>query len=109
MIRRPPRSTRVRSSAASDVYKRQGQYLRLYVNGTEVGKSAQTGLIKQSNGVLRLGGNSVWGEYFNGYIDEVRIYNRALTATEVGSNLATPIQIVTVPVLLPPTNLTTSN
>src|SRR5665811_1081446 len=35
MIRRPPRSTRVRSSAASDVYKRQeigfmfGQYKRL--------------------------------------------------------------------------------
>src|SRR5665811_2484886 len=26
MIRRPPRSTRVRSSAASDVYKRQGIY-----------------------------------------------------------------------------------
>src|SRR5665811_2632712 len=25
MIRRPPRSTRVRSSAASDVYKRQGK------------------------------------------------------------------------------------
>src|SRR5665811_2592597 len=25
MIRRPPRSTRVRSSAASDVYKRQGR------------------------------------------------------------------------------------
>src|SRR5665811_1145868 len=29
MIRRPPRSTRVRSSAASDVYKRQGQAVRL--------------------------------------------------------------------------------
>ena len=27
MIRRPPRSTRVRSSAASDVYKRQAYYL----------------------------------------------------------------------------------
>src|SRR5665811_2616443 len=26
MIRRPPRSTRVRSSAASDVYKRQADY-----------------------------------------------------------------------------------
>ena len=26
MIRRPPRSTRVRSSAASDVYKRQGYF-----------------------------------------------------------------------------------
>src|SRR5665811_1237138 len=28
MIRRPPRSTRVRSSAASDVYKRQGDLTR---------------------------------------------------------------------------------
>ena len=28
MIRRPPRSTRVRSSAASDVYKRQASYRR---------------------------------------------------------------------------------
>ena len=27
MIRRPPRSTQSRSSAASDVYKRQGAYL----------------------------------------------------------------------------------
>jgi len=68
-----------------------GQYQRLYVNGIEVAKSAQSGLIQQSGGVLRLGGNSVWGEYFNGYIDEVRIYNRALTATEVGNNLATPV------------------
>ena len=29
MIRRPPRSTRVRSSAASDVYKRQGKILNV--------------------------------------------------------------------------------
>ncbi|WP_460379565.1 hypothetical protein [Staphylococcus aureus] len=29
MIRRPPRSTRVRSSAASDVYKRQFFHLNL--------------------------------------------------------------------------------
>ncbi|WP_460379559.1 hypothetical protein, partial [Staphylococcus aureus] len=29
MIRRPPRSTRVRSSAASDVYKRQPGYSTL--------------------------------------------------------------------------------
>src|SRR5665811_1250959 len=37
MIRRPPRSTRVRSSAASDVYKRQGQG---YLNGdAESGQS----------------------------------------------------------------------
>ncbi|MDT8282132.1 MAG: LamG-like jellyroll fold domain-containing protein [Gammaproteobacteria bacterium] len=68
-----------------------GQYQRLYVNGVEVAKSAQNTLIKQSDGVLRIGGNSLWGEYFDGKIDEVRIYNRALTATEVGNNLATPV------------------
>src|SRR5665811_1241104 len=34
MIRRPPRSTRVRSSAASDVYKRQGLRLHADNSGT---------------------------------------------------------------------------
>ncbi|MEC4749970.1 LamG-like jellyroll fold domain-containing protein [Methylomicrobium sp. Wu6] len=70
-----------------------GQYQRLYVNGVEVDNSAQSGLIQQSTGVLRIGGNSQWGEYFKGYIDEVRIYNRALTATEINTNLATAISV----------------
>jgi PKD repeat protein len=65
-----------------------GQYQRLYVNGAEVASRNQTGTIEQSTGVLRIGGNSVWGEFFKGYIDEVRIYNRALTATEINYNLA---------------------
>ena len=29
---------------------------------------------------LHIGGNGVWGEWFNGLIDEVRVYNRALSA-----------------------------
>jgi len=70
-----------------------GQVQRLYINGIEVAKTAQNGLIQQSSGVLHIGGNSVWGEYFQGYIDEVRIYNRALTASEVNSNLATAISV----------------
>jgi PKD repeat protein len=70
-----------------------GQYHRLYVNGAEVVKSAQNGLIQQSDGVLRIGGNSVWGEYFQGYIDEVRIYNRALTPSEINSNKATAVSV----------------
>ena len=32
-----------------------------------------------STGVLRLGGNGVWGEWFAGLIDEVRVYDRALS------------------------------
>jgi PKD repeat protein len=66
-----------------------GQYQRLYVNGTQIAQRAQTGLIQQG-GILRIGGNSVWGEYFKGYIDEIRVYNRALTATEVKNNMTTP-------------------
>src|SRR5665811_2323624 len=46
MIRRPPRSTRVRSSAASDVYKRQGVLSVLPVTGVllMVGFLAITGM-----------------------------------------------------------------
>ena len=70
-----------------------GQYQRLYVNGKEIANSKQNGLIQQSTGVLRIGGNSFWGEYFQGYIDEVRIYNRALTSAEVNYNLTTAISV----------------
>jgi hypothetical protein len=41
--------------------------------------------------VLRIGGNSLWGEYFQGSIDEVKVYNRALTATEVCNNFKAPL------------------
>src|SRR5665811_2470261 len=40
MIRRPPRSTRVRSSAASDVYKRQGQTSTTYDEGEAKSRDA---------------------------------------------------------------------
>jgi hypothetical protein len=65
--------------------------LRQYINGTLVATKAVTGNITTSTDVLRIGGNSMWGEYFNGTIDEVRIYNRALTAAEISTDMATPI------------------
>jgi O-glycosyl hydrolase len=65
--------------------------LRLYVNGTEVASRSQTGNITTSTGALRIGGNAVWGEYFSGLIDEVRIYNRALSAAEIQTDMTTPI------------------
>ena len=69
----------------------EGSTLRLYVNGTQVSQLAVSGSIATSNGALRIGGNSIWGEYFSGLIDEVRIYNRALTAGEIGQDMVTPI------------------
>ena len=41
--------------------------------------------------MLRIGGSETWGEFFKGYIDEVRIYNRALSAGEIATDMNTPI------------------
>jgi glucose/arabinose dehydrogenase len=71
--------------------------LRLYVNGAQVGTRAMTGALLTSTGALRIGGNSVWGEFFQGRIDEVRIYNRALTQPEIQADRDTPIGVDTIP------------
>jgi hypothetical protein len=68
-----------------------GSTLRLFVNGTQVSSRAVSGSMIQSTNPLRIGGNAVWGEYFSGLIDEVRIYNRALTASEIETDMATPV------------------
>jgi PKD repeat protein len=63
-----------------------GTTQRLYVNGSQVASRSQSGGMWVSSGALRIGGNSVWGQYFRGRIDEVRIYNRALSASEIRSD-----------------------
>jgi hypothetical protein len=63
-----------------------GTNQKLYVNGVLAGSRPQAGTVATSDGKLRIGGNSVWGEYFTGYIDEVRIYNRALTQAEISAD-----------------------
>jgi fibronectin type 3 domain-containing protein len=68
-----------------------GAQLRLFVNGTQAGALAQTGPIVTSTGVLHIGGNAIWNEWFAGQIDEVRIYNRALTQAQIQTDMATSI------------------
>ena len=68
-----------------------GATLRMLVNGVQVSTAAAPGGTVLTNGVLRIGGNAFWGEYFSGIIDEVRIYNRPLTAAEVLTDMITPI------------------
>lgn len=68
-----------------------GAALKTYVNGTQVASRAITGNIVTSAQALRIGGNSAWGEYFSGLIDEVRIYNRALTVAEIQADINTPV------------------
>jgi hypothetical protein len=68
-----------------------GANLRLYVNGVQQASQAITGSIRVSTGVLRIGGNNIWSEWFAGLIDEVRLYNKALTAAEIQSDMTKPI------------------
>ena len=68
-----------------------GTTQRLYVNGVQVASRAQSGTMPVSTGAMRIGGNSIWGEYFKGRIDEVRVYNRALTASQIQADMNTPI------------------
>jgi hypothetical protein len=56
-----------------------------------VGTIAAAGGIEASTSPLRIGGNTFWGEYFAGLIDEVRVYNRPLSAAEVQTDMNTAI------------------
>ena len=71
-------------------YDKAAAQLALWVNGVNVGQLSMTGAIDVSNGALFIGGNTVWGEYFAGSIDGVRLYNRALDIVEIQTNMLTP-------------------
>jgi glucose/arabinose dehydrogenase/PKD repeat protein/chitodextrinase len=68
-----------------------GNQLRLYVNGTQVATRGANGTIQTVANPLWIGGNQPYGEYFQGLIDEVRVYNRALTATDIQTDMNTSI------------------
>jgi hypothetical protein len=68
-----------------------GTALRLYVNGVQVSSLNVAGSMPSSTGALKLGGNAVWGEWFKGKIDDVRVYARALTAGEIQADMGNPV------------------
>ncbi len=71
-----------------------GATMRLYVNGVEVASRAQTGAIATSANPLQIGGDSLYGQYFQGIIDEVRVYNVALTAEQIQTDMNTQISAI---------------
>jgi hypothetical protein len=68
-----------------------GSMLRLYVNGTLVATKVASGSVAVTASPLRLGANAIWGEWFNGALDDVRVYNRALTGGEILADMSTPV------------------
>ncbi len=63
----------------------------LYVNGEEVAETDVSGSIASSTDPLGIGGDSLYGQWFAGVIDEVRIYDGALSAQQIERDMATPV------------------
>lgn len=66
-----------------------GRNLTLFVNGVQVAQVSAVGSAATSASPLRFGGNVIWGEYFAGAMDDVKLFKTALTATEVANLAAT--------------------
>jgi hypothetical protein len=68
-----------------------GTTLKLYKNGTLISSSTRAGSIAVGTGPVKIGGNAVWGEWFKGQLDDIRIYNTALTAAQIQTAMNTPV------------------
>ena len=68
-----------------------GARIRLYVNGVEVASQPAAGSIESNINPIWIGGNSPYGEYFQGKIDDVRIYGKALTQAQIQADMNTPV------------------
>ena len=68
-----------------------GVTIRRYVDGKLAGTRAPAGTIAGGAYPLRFGGNAVWKEWFKGRLDEVRVYDSALTPAQIQADMSTPI------------------
>jgi hypothetical protein len=66
-----------------------GSLLRLYVDGVDVMSKSGTGAISDSNMALHLGNHPGWSA-FEGRLDDVRLYDRALLAAEIAALALVP-------------------
>ncbi len=74
-----------------------GTRLSLYVDGTLDASAASTGAIGTNNYNVFIGENAqATGRQFDGLIDDVRVYNRALSATDVSALYYDPTSVVTI-------------
>ena len=76
-----------------------GTAIKLYVNGAQVASSAQSAALLTSANPLQIGGDSIFGQFFRGTIDEVRVYNVALNQSQIQADMALPVGSGSVPVL----------
>jgi gliding motility-associated-like protein len=64
-----------------------GSNIKLYLDGNLVKTQAQTGTIATNTNSLAIGNQAGFSELFKGSLDEVRIWNAALTADQIKSRM----------------------
>ena len=68
-----------------------GSRLRVYLGNRLAAEKAVRGKLGSSAGPLQLGGDQVWGEFFTGRIDNVRIFSKARSARKLYRDARTPV------------------
>lgn len=63
-----------------------GSTQKIYVNGVEVASANATGSLTSDGGIVRIGRDDGADRYFNGLIDEVKIYPYARSANQIASD-----------------------
>ena len=71
-----------------------GSTMRFFVNGVQKSSKSVEGPLAVGTGSLRIGGAAVWGEWFKGDIDDVRIWRKPLTASQITAEMSVNAQSV---------------
>ncbi len=67
--------------------------LKIYINGAEAGSTAVSGSLPTDTSLLTLGkSSSANSNYYKGYLEEVRVFNKALSADEIQKMVYQEIQ-----------------
>ncbi len=65
--------------------------IKLYINGNLKSSTSLTGAIKITDSKFFIGVNDNKTNFFDGILDEARLWNRALTETEIRNNMNKPL------------------
>ena len=70
----------------------------IYINGAQAATSVSGAHNPAQSGAFSIGASDVWaGRYFQGSLDEIAIFNRQLTASEISTLYATGLGIAFIP------------
>jgi hypothetical protein len=66
-----------------------GYYMRMYLNGIMVASQVVNGTVTMNNNILVIGNQAGRSEFYKGKLDELRIWDRAISQCEIINNMQT--------------------